>query len=1025
MRQFANLGIIALICGACSAFASDFPYHLLTGEPFAAGEPANNHSYPLSASSDGRFLLIESVANNLLDGLVDANGASDVFLLDRATGALELVSRSYAHPERSGNYGSANFGIDLSGRSADARVSDDGRWVAFVSRATDLVEDFAPGGFVPAQIYLRDRETQTTRLVSHSYSGPSQPGNQAAKLVGMSADGRFTVFTSTASNLLPGSPGLSIQVFLFDRDTDALLLVSHPHGMPGTAAEGDSEAREITPDGRFILVNSRAANLAEGQIGSGNQHNAFVYDRAADTFELLSRNPSNPGQGVGGYAPDFSPDGRFVALRSGAALFPEFLDKNSTGSDCFLMDRQSGTVHLASRSQESSTTSGDQRSVCDQVSHDGRYVFFSSDAGNLVVNFVDNNDPSHTDIFVYDDGASVVSLVSHASGEAAAGANNQSFLGTSDYDGLPYYSVPSSLDDRYLIFKSVASDLVAGSDDNTYTWDLFLYDRTKGVSQLVTRSAGAGPPTSGCPLNSSRAMLTQDGSVFFSCPQMLDTGVLVSHGESQIFRFDLSAQDNRRLVTATPLSGITMDRLQEFVAMVSRNGRWLSRGNFLWDMETGNKLLVGHALLSPTSPAEYGIFMGDVTSDGRFASYETFSTDVAAVQDENGAFDVYVYERATDTAHLISHAAGQPNQTAVGGSSFTLWLSDDGNQVLSWSNAFNIVAGCSCSHDNRQIYFYDRTTQQAEMISHGSSSLTEGGLGDAYFLPGFISTDASAILYVSAAVNHVAGFVDGNGSSYNLYYYDRATHQSFLVDHVAGKPTRGESANAVGAKISADGSSVFYTSTADDLVAGQVAQPNIKKLFRWSKATHESELVVHPPGDPTRSCEGDLELHDFTSDGQRLLLVGTCQLVAGDTNSTKDLYLYDRVKGQAELISHQPGDPNLSLGVGVVSGSRLSQDASKVVYRTDGNFVYAYDRAKQERKKVLTAYYDPEEVVGGSFSVSDDGNRLLLETESNQVVPFDSNYWADYFYVRLDELFSDGFESGSTAAWSQTFAMTR
>jgi Tol biopolymer transport system component len=116
----------------------------------AAGTPGNAASSGPSLSADGRYVSFDSYATNMVSG--DTNGVLDVFVRDRNTGTTMLVSRNSAGTQ----------GDDGSG---DPSISDDGRYVAFASGATNLVSGDTNGAI---DIFVRDRNTGTTTLVSKS-----------------------------------------------------------------------------------------------------------------------------------------------------------------------------------------------------------------------------------------------------------------------------------------------------------------------------------------------------------------------------------------------------------------------------------------------------------------------------------------------------------------------------------------------------------------------------------------------------------------------------------------------------------------------------------------------------------------------------------------------------------------------------------------------------------------------------------------------------------------------------------------
>jgi hypothetical protein len=119
--------------------------------------------------------------------------------------------------------------VDSSGNQANngatyPAISSDGRFVAFVSGANNLV----PGDTNGRQdVFVRDRQTGTTERVSLSSSG-AQPNTHTGSTVSISADGRFVAFVSNATNLVPGDTNRKSDIFVheFRVDTKAPKVVS-------------------------------------------------------------------------------------------------------------------------------------------------------------------------------------------------------------------------------------------------------------------------------------------------------------------------------------------------------------------------------------------------------------------------------------------------------------------------------------------------------------------------------------------------------------------------------------------------------------------------------------------------------------------------------------------------------------------------------------------------------------------------------------------------------------------------------
>ena len=211
------------------------------------------------------------------------------------------------------------------GVSSAPSISADGRLVAFVSVATDLL---APGAPVPAgqQIYVRDRQTVLTSLVSVDNDPVTpNPGTGVSSAPSISGDGRFVAFVSQATNLLaPGTPAVPAgqQIYVRDRQTGLTSLVSVDNDPvtpnPGT---GVSSAPSISGDGRFVAFVSLATNLLapDPVVLAGQQ--IYIRDRQLEQSSLASQDNTNTNAaGIGGISgtPSTNSNGGYVAFFSQA-----------------------------------------------------------------------------------------------------------------------------------------------------------------------------------------------------------------------------------------------------------------------------------------------------------------------------------------------------------------------------------------------------------------------------------------------------------------------------------------------------------------------------------------------------------------------------------------------------------------------------------------------------------------------------------------------------------------------------------
>jgi Tol biopolymer transport system component len=333
------------------------------------GQQANSGSLP-AISAGGRFVAFQSGASNLVAG--DTNGTGDVFVRDRVAQVTRRVSVGPGGQQ-------AN---DFSG---DPAISADGRFVAFISRASNLVAGDTNGH---RDVFVRDRMLQVTRRVSVGPGG--QQANSGSFLPAISADGRFVAFISRASNLVAGDTNNAWDVFVRDRMLQVTRRVSVGPG--GQQANGDSVEPAISADGRFVAFVSGAPNLVAGD--TNGRYDVFVRDRMLQVTRRVSVGPAGQQANADSRDPAISAHGRFVAFYSDASNLVAG-DTNGTG-DVFVRDRRAQLtrrVSVGPGGQQANDFSGDPA-----ISADGRFVAFVSVASNLVAGDTNNA----WDVFVRD-----------------------------------------------------------------------------------------------------------------------------------------------------------------------------------------------------------------------------------------------------------------------------------------------------------------------------------------------------------------------------------------------------------------------------------------------------------------------------------------------------------------------------------------------------------------------------------------------------------------------------------------------
>src|SRR5262249_22216540 len=242
------------------------------------GTPGNGSVIDLDGpvmSTDGRFVAFGSDATNLVPndtntspsrGCATPGCAEDIFVRDRQTGLTERVSV-------------ASDGTQADEESFSPAISADGRFVAFGSIASNLARADT-NRFT--DVFVHDRQTGLTERVSIASDGSQ--GNGFSGLPAISADGRYVAFVSDATDLVPGDTNGFADVFVRDRQTGTTERISVASGgTQANNYSGPGDHLAISSDGRFVAFSSRATNLVTSDL-NGSQ-DVFVRDRVIGVTE--------------------------------------------------------------------------------------------------------------------------------------------------------------------------------------------------------------------------------------------------------------------------------------------------------------------------------------------------------------------------------------------------------------------------------------------------------------------------------------------------------------------------------------------------------------------------------------------------------------------------------------------------------------------------------------------------------------------------------------------------------------------
>jgi len=409
-------------------------------------------------SGNGRFVVFESLADDLVAN--DSNHTNDVFVHDLTTGSNRLVS---ATPDQvSGNAGSDS-----------AVITPDGRYVAFVSRASDLL---GTPGSTNAEVYLRDLQSNHTVWASSNISSYFSNTLYRCLAPAISPDGRVVVFKAAAIATPRSLPNGRALVFRFEMESGTAILLgsnSIPASLP-----------QLSADGRFVAFED------------GNS--VVRFDAAMNTTEAVPFSSDSNAQ-PSANTPIMSPDGAFIAFLGSTT---NVVNYGLPVTQLYLRDMLAGRTELISTTTNGAPVSTSLAATVPFVSDDGQMVLFDSADPALVSN--DWNLAS--DVFLRDRDLQRTMLISGREGtlQGVSGARSSSLR-------------PGSLSSngQFVAFASGDNNLVQG--DTNHAQDVFVSDLTlrATVSASLGLPGNTGVDWKGDPTNfvGKEAVLSGNGKV--------------------------------------------------------------------------------------------------------------------------------------------------------------------------------------------------------------------------------------------------------------------------------------------------------------------------------------------------------------------------------------------------------------------------------------------------------------------------------------------------------------------------------
>ncbi len=721
------------------------------------GGPANGSSYDAAMTPDGRYVAFVSSATNLVAGGT-ASGIANVFESDLVAGTTTLVS-----------VGATGSGATM----ATPQISPDGRYVAFFSTATGLVASASPS--VSGEVYVRDCVGGTTTWASTAAAamvqaafGANAPTNIVSYRPRLSDDGRFVAFMSGATSVSGGAV-----ILVYDQLASATTLVTtNALGSltPGTSyplAYGIAENRfgpEMTADGRFIAYASREP------AAGGTNSSVHVWDSLANADGAVSTNASGVPANTISYTPVLSGNGGFVAFLSNATNL--VANPVSAGFHLYLYNLQSGALQLVDV-DTNGAGSTDVGNTFPSLSADGRVVVFSSPDGSLVYGDWNNA----FDVFARDTVAGTNELISQRNPTLVSAVGN----------GLTRKS-PCSLsgDGRWFVFESFANDLLP-NDTNGFC-DVFLQDLWTGQTTLVSAAADGTPAVGG---NSYGGVISANGRYVTFASAATNLTAIPAATNLNLYRKDL--QTGAIILISVSTNGTGSAAGNCWDAVISANGRYvtflstaqnLAPGTFspsttfgsvntFWrDVNSGVTIVMNSVSTATLLPS--------MSADGRYVAYQTNypTSQQVRIRDTQLGRDIY-----TNSATILSAA-----------------ISPDGSRVLYRRTSPNQVC-------------VDQIATRSNLLTFSSTAPVQKS--------GQWSSDGRYVVFA------------GNSNATNaVYFCDLATSNITLVSFNAANFAVANAASDMPA-ISGDGRYVAYRSYATDIVTGDTNPAPKIFLFDW------------------------------------------------------------------------------------------------------------------------------------------------------------------------------------------------
>ena len=828
----------------------------------------NGDSFPTGISTNGQFALFESAASDLVAN--DTNGANDVFVWDVVNGTMTLVSVST-------NGGSAN------GTSRGSVMTPDGRYVAFVSAASYLVASDTNG--IP-DVFVRDLQMATTTLVSvgatstgATSTNVSSPLLGGSESPGITPDGRYVVFFSTATNLVPG---LTAAGEVYVRDV-----------IGGTMSWASASARTLFQLllGTTNVISYNVCLSANGQyvafevssnglVGAATRGMVLRYNLASGLTDVVDMNANVPYLSFAAiHTLAMTPDGRFIAFVGN--------DNGTSGTTTaiYLWDGLSDSVTLVS-----GDLSGDvpTNSLCDlpAVSADGQWVAFISSTTGLTTNALDSDFYFGTNTLGY----------FHAYLCNVPGGVTQLLDADTNGVGVGVSSTTApalSADGNVVVFDS--AKLL--NDNRRLACDVFARDVAAGATDLISARHPALPSQTPDGISSLTPFSVSSNGQFVAFYSDADDIVPNdTNGYRDVFVRDLVPGTN--LLVSVNTNGVSGDGISTAPA-ISGNGRYVAFTSLADDLAPGDNnraqdvfvrdLQAGTTTLVSVSPDGITIgnsnsFSPQISTDGRFVLFHSQASNLAAGSFGTGIENLFLRDLQLGTTYALTAATSGIGVYAAA-------MTPDGH----WVAFMGMTTGTSVW----QLYVWN--SQLAARTYTNSSPLSW-----APPLVMSISPNGQKLVYLTT------------GSWGALKIVDLVAHTTTTVGVSGYFPPQPRT----GLQFSSNGLFLAYAELTNNVFGGR----NIY-LHNFQDGT---DLVVSPNFNSPYLTDAGSDSPVISPDGRYIAYRSAAtNIIAQDFNKAADVFIYDVSNNATILVS-----------VNTAGASTANSYSLRPVFSADGRTLF-------------------------------------------------------------------------------------